>query len=444
MCSACSPSSTARDARSSSSRTSATSRPSPGASSPCATARSSRSTIRARRRQATSRRRSGRRDVARHDPHCHRGRPNPSPPLGVDHARHPDRDHGCRAHLRARRGREGEGAGSDQRARHECARRVARQLDEQLRHPRGLRLGVDVDPPGRRRRGLPGDGARRAVCRTGIYHRGVSTGRFITSADEAKAAPVVVLGPDTVTQLFGGNPNPIGQTVSYNGVSLQVVGVLDSLSSSENASNNDLAVVPLAAYEQRLVGGANRNSDSSIYVKARSSERLSAAYQETNALLLNTHHVTNPRNADFSIATQQSILEAATSVDNTLTVMLAGIAAIALLVGGIGVMNIMLVSVAERTREIGVRKAIGARPGVIRHQFLVEASLLGLAGGVLGLLLGLLGALFIPVFTDSRVDLSFVAMIGALAVAVGVGIAFGVYPASRAARLAPIDALRSE
>ena len=276
-----------------------------------------------------------------------------------------------------------------------------------------------------------------------VRSRGVSSGRFVTAADEANAAPVVVLGSDTVSELFGGS-SAVGQTVSYNGVALQVVGVLDELSSSENASNNDLAVVPLSAYEQRLVGGADRNSVSSIYVKARSADRLSAAYQEANRLLLNAHHVSNPRNADFSIATQQSILEAATSVDNTLTVMLAGIAAIALLVGGIGVMNIMLVSVAERTREIGVRKAIGARPRVIRHQFLVEASVLGLAGGVLGLLLGLLGAIFIPLFTDSRVDVSFVAMAGALVVAVGVGIAFGVYPASRAARLAPIDALRSE
>jgi putative ABC transport system permease protein len=277
-----------------------------------------------------------------------------------------------------------------------------------------------------------------------VRSRGVTTGRFVTAADEDSAAPVVVLGPDTVSQLFGGNPNPVGQTVNYNGVSLQVVGVLDSLSSSENASNNDVAVVPLSTYEQRLVGGANRSSISSIYVKARSAGRLSAAYQETNGLLLNAHHVTNPRDADFSIATQQSILQAATSVDNTLTVMLAGIAVIALLVGGIGVMNIMLVSVAERTREIGVRKAIGARPRVIRQQFLVEASVLGLAGGVLGLLLGLLGAVFIPLFSDSRVVLSFAAMVGSLVVAVAVGIAFGVYPASRAARLAPIDALRSE
>jgi putative ABC transport system permease protein len=277
-----------------------------------------------------------------------------------------------------------------------------------------------------------------------VRSRGVSTGRFLSAADEENAAPVVVLGPDTVSELFGANPNVVGQTVSYNGVSLEVVGVLDELSSSDNASNNDVAVVPLSTYEQRLVGGTNRNSVSAIYLKARAADRLSAAYQEANRLLLNAHHITNTSSADFSIATQQSILEAATSVDNTLTVMLAGIAAIALLVGGIGVMNIMLVSVAERTREIGVRKAIGARPKVIRHQFLVEASLLGLAGGVVGLLLGLLGAIFVPLFTDSKVVLSLPAMAGALAVAVGVGVVFGVYPASRAARLAPIDALRSE
>ena len=142
--------------------------------------------------------------------------------------------------------------------------------------------------------------------------------------------------------------------------------------------------MPLSTYTQRLVGGTNRNSVSSIYVKATSSGTLSAAYQEANALLLNAHKITTAANADFSIATQQSILSAATSVDDTLTVMLGGIAVIALLVGGIGVMNIMLVSVTERIREIGVRKAIGARPKLIRRQFLVEAAMLGLAGGLLG------------------------------------------------------------
>ena len=225
---------------------------------------------------------------------------------------------------------------------------------------------------------------------------------------------------------------------------LEVIGVLQSLSSSEQTSNNDLAIVPLTTYTQKLVGGVNRNSVSSIYVKASSAGALSAAYQETNALLLNTHKIATAANADFNIATQQSILEASTSVNDTLTVMLAGIAVIALLVGGIGVMNIMLVSVTERYREIGVRKAIGARPSLIRRQFLVEASVLGLAGGVLGVTLGLLGALLIPAFSSSQVVISVPAALGAIAVAVGIGVVFGVYPASRAARLAPIDALRSE
>jgi putative ABC transport system permease protein len=278
---------------------------------------------------------------------------------------------------------------------------------------------------------------------TTVRSRGVSSGRFITAADEDNAAAVVVLGPDTVQQLFG-NANPIGQTVADNGVKLEVVGVLTPLSSSEQTSNNDLAVVPLSTYAQRLVGGVNRNSVSSIYVKATSAGTLSAAYQESDALLLNAHKITAAGNADFSIATQQSILAASTSVDDTLTVMLAGIAVIALLVGGIGVMNIMLVSVTERYREIGVRKAIGARPTLIRRQFLVEASVLGLAGGLLGVGLGLVGAVLIPEFSSSQVVISVPAALGAIVVAVGIGVVFGVYPASRAARLAPIDALRSE
>ena len=273
--------------------------------------------------------------------------------------------------------------------------------------------------------------------------RSAVLGRFISADDQRNAAPVIVLGPDTVTQLFGSN-DPLGSSVTFNGVKLQVIGVLQSLSSAEQAASNDLAVVPLSTYSQRLVGGASRNSVSSIYVKATSAGSLSAAYQETDALLLNTHHVTNASTADFSIATQQSILAASNSVDNTLTVMLAGIAVISLLVGGIGVMNIMLVSVTERIREIGVRKAIGASPSIVRRQFLVEASVLGLAGGLLGVAVGILGAILVPQFSDQRVILSVPASIGAIVIAVGIGVIFGVYPASRAARLAPIDALRSE
>ena len=273
--------------------------------------------------------------------------------------------------------------------------------------------------------------------------RGVSSGRFISADDERDAAAVVVLGPDTAGELFE-NTDPIGETVSYNGVKLEVIGVLEALSSSDDTTNNDLAIVPLSTYSQRLVGGTDRDSVSSISVKATSADTLSAAYQEANALLLNTHGITASADADFSIATQESILTAATSVDDTLTVMLGGIAIISLLVGGIGVMNIMLVSVTERIREIGLRKALGARPRLIRRQFLVEASVLGLAGGVLGVAFGLLGAVVVPQFSDSRVILSVPAGLGAIAVAIGIGVVFGVYPATRAARLAPIDALRSE
>jgi putative ABC transport system permease protein len=183
---------------------------------------------------------------------------------------------------------------------------------------------------------------------------------------------------------------------------------------------------------------------STIYVEASSKGTISAAYQEADAELLALHNITTPTDADFSIASQQSILSTATSVDSTLTVLLAGIAGISLLVGGIGVMNIMLVSVTERIREIGLRKALGATPQAIRRQFLVEASTLGFAGGVLGVGLGLTGAVVLPHFISDPIVISPTAAIGAIVVAVVIGIGFGVYPASRAARLAPIDALRSE
>lgn len=276
-----------------------------------------------------------------------------------------------------------------------------------------------------------------------VRSRDVTSGRFLTEADEEEAANVVVLGPDTAAELFT-TGSPVGQFVTYDGTKLKVIGVLEELSSSDDASNNDLAIVPFSTYAERLVGGSSRDTVSSIYVKATSSDTLSAAYQETDAMLLNLHGITSADDADFSIATQESILTAATSVDRTMTVMLGGIAVISLLVGGIGVMNIMLVSVTERIREIGLRKALGARPRSIRRQFLVEASVLGFAGGVLGVLLGVVGAIVLPQLTDTRVILSLSASLAAIAMAIGIGVVFGVYPASRAARLAPIDALRSE
>jgi putative ABC transport system permease protein len=277
-----------------------------------------------------------------------------------------------------------------------------------------------------------------------VRSREVVDGRFLTDADEASAAAVVVVGPDTATELFGSTASALGQTVSVNGVALTVVGVLPSVSSTDTASNDDMAIVPVSTYNQRLVGGASRESVSSIYVKATSDSTLSAAYQETDQLLLQLHSIPTAATADFSIATQQSILEAASSVDQTMTVMLAGIAIVSLVVGGIGVMNIMLVSVSERIREIGLRKAIGARPALIRRQFLTEAGLLGFAGGLFGVVAAVIAAVVIPALSTTRVELSTSVALLAVALSVGIGMLFGVYPATRAARLTPIDALRSE
>jgi putative ABC transport system permease protein len=255
----------------------------------------------------------------------------------------------------------------------------------------------------------------------------------------------VVLGSDTASELFSGR-DPVGQTVTIGSVPFQVIGVLTSVGSGSSATGDqdDQAIVPLSTAESRIIGGDSRTSVSDIYVEATSGHTISAAYQETDSELLALHGITTASDADFSIASQQSLITTATSVSKTLTVLLGGIAAISLLVGGIGVMNIMLVSVTERIREIGLRKALGATPKAIRRQFLLEASVLGFSGGVLGVGLGVVGAVVLPHFISDPISISVYAAVGAIAVAVAIGIVFGVYPATRAARLAPIDALRTE
>ncbi|MFI7679602.1 ABC transporter permease [Actinophytocola sp. NPDC049390] len=266
-----------------------------------------------------------------------------------------------------------------------------------------------------------------------VRNRTLSAGRFLTAAD----ADVVVLGPDTASELFGGR-SAVGQRVTVSGRPMTVVGVLASTGgASSAASDDDVAVVPMET--ARALAGTPSSSVSTIYVQARSEDVLSAAYQEVDALLANLHGDT-----DFAITSQESLLDTANATNRTLTILLGGVAAISLLVGGIGVMNIMLVAVTERIREIGLRKALGATPSAIRRQFLVEAGVLGTCGGLLGVALGVAGAFLLPGVLGQPVSVSVPAIAAAIGVALAIGIGFGVYPASRAARLTPIDALRSE
>ena len=274
-----------------------------------------------------------------------------------------------------------------------------------------------------------------------VRARTLSQGRFFSTAELDSAANVMVLGASTAEELVS-SPAVVGSTVTVNGTPFTVIGVLASSGSSGSTNEDDQALIPYTTAQQTL-GSSTPGTVSSIYLEAASGDRLSAAYQQAYNALLTRHDVT-ATTADFSISSQQSLVETATATTKTLTILLGGIAAISLLVGGIGVMNIMLVSVTERIREIGLRKALGATPRVIRSQFLMEASTLSLAGGVLGLAVGYVGSLVLPSVIGQPVTLSVGASLLALGVSLAVGLVAGVYPATRAARLAPIDALRSE
>jgi putative ABC transport system permease protein len=278
-----------------------------------------------------------------------------------------------------------------------------------------------------------------------IRSRTLEAGRFLNAQDEATNADVVVLGALTAQELFNAS-NPIGRTVDVGALPMTVIGVLAPVGSGTSATTNqdNLAIVPISTAQDSLIGISANDSVQSILLQATSSSDLSAAYQEANHELMTLHGVTNPANADFTITAEQSLFSAATSISATLTALLGGIATVSLLVGGIGVMNIMLVSVTERTREIGLRKALGAKPNDIRRQFLVEAAVLGVSGGLVGAALGLLGEALLPRIFSNPVSIPPFVTVAAVVVALLISLLFGVYPATRAARLSPIDALRSE
>jgi putative ABC transport system permease protein len=269
----------------------------------------------------------------------------------------------------------------------------------------------------------------------------MSLGSFISQRDVDGMTNVVVLGTQVVTDLFGENANPIGQTVRASGQTLTVIGVTSSKGGSGFLNQDDVVYVALTTAQKQLFGV---NYLSSIALEAKSSEVMTAAQNEVGYFLLARHNFKDPTEADFSILSQQDILNTVTSTTGTFTALLSGIAAISLLVGGIGIMNIMLVTVTERTREIGLRKALGAKKRVITTQFLTESIILTFSGGVIGVLIGIIASYFISKLISMPFVLAPSSILLAFVVSATIGILFGWYPARRAANLQPIEALRYE
>lgn len=274
-----------------------------------------------------------------------------------------------------------------------------------------------------------------------IHKLSLSSGNFVTSRDVDSMSKVAVLGPTTATNLFGEGVDPVGQSLRIGKQNFKVIGVTVAKGGSGFNNPDDMVYVPLSTMQKQLAGV---NYLSSIAVQAKSSDVMVAAQDELGYLLLDLHHKTSPTDADFTIMSQQEILSTVSQVTGTFTTLLGGIAGISLLVGGIGIMNIMLVTVTERTREIGLRKALGAKKKTIITQFLVESVILTFFGGILGMIFGVSVSYALSVFMNFPVSISPTSILLSMGVSGIIGIVFGLYPARRATSLQPIEALRWE
>ncbi|NMC16711.1 MAG: FtsX-like permease family protein [Chloroflexi bacterium] len=282
-----------------------------------------------------------------------------------------------------------------------------------------------------------------------IMNLEIAEGAFFSDTEVTSGASVAVIGPELAQRLLGRTTNVVGTSLRINGQPFRVVGVTVAKGGSQ-FNNPDLNVyLPITSMQMRVQRGNSAGRVQFIIVQARSSESMDAAIAETNTIMRTSHRL-SPRQAnDFTISKQDDFLSIASAITNVFTIFLSGIAAISLLVGGIGIMNIMLVSVSERTQEIGLRKALGARKADIKLQFLTESAMLSLLGGVLGIGLGwLLSSAFGIIAEQTGTPLVPIIGIGSILLATlfsaAIGIFFGLYPASRAANLEPVEALRHE
>ena len=269
----------------------------------------------------------------------------------------------------------------------------------------------------------------------------MDTGSFITEQNVKSMSKVAVIGSTVRDDLFGVDANPIGQKIRIKKIDFKVVGMTKSKGGSGFTNQDDMVFIPYSV-AQRFLSGSKYFS--TISVQAVNENSMTAMQEEITSLLLARHNISDPLMADFSTMNQADIIATASAVTGTFTMLLGAIAGISLLVGGIGIMNMMLTTVTERTREIGLRKAIGAKSSDINMQFLCEAVMLTFIGGVAGIILGWLIAFVIGQFAGITATISLTSIVLACSVSAGIGIVFGYYPAQRASKLNPIEALRYE
>ncbi len=269
----------------------------------------------------------------------------------------------------------------------------------------------------------------------------IDEGSFISDQNQASLSKVAVIGPTTRDDLFGVGSEAIGQTIRIKNIQFKIIGITKAKGGSGFGSQDDMIFIPLSSAQRFLAGDTYVTT---ISVQAQDAGSMTAIQQQITDLLLTRHHISDPTLADFSTLNQADIVATASSVTNTFTILLAAVAGISLIVGGIGIMNMMLTTVTERTKEIGLRKAIGAKKKDINLQFLIEAVMLTFIGGAIGVALGWSVSFGIAYFGILQTNVSISSILLAFGVSAIIGIAFGYYPARRASSLNPIEALRYE